>query len=187
MPFTPARKSLYGALTETVATWSAARRRRRSAVTRSLDLLTVPTGTWFNASAGALLFQGDLTTSIHSGSLVALSAGASYDAGNGFLTRYGSGNPQAGGNCCSVGITPGFPINNQFKISASYNGTTQRVASSALISSNTNNDFTGAGTTTLLLGSIRTNGAQSIGSGHAAAVKYYPTAPPNTQLQLMAQ
>ncbi len=160
-----------------------------TAVTRNLDLLTVPTSTWLNAPAGSFAFRGYVGTPIFAGTLFAVSAGTSYKAGNGYLVRYGGGNPQAGGEAgiSAIAIPAGFAINTPFRVSASYSGTTHRIASSTLISSNTNNDFTGVGTTTLLLGSIRTDGLQSIGSGHVSSIKYYPLALSNIQLQLLAQ
>lgn len=133
---------------------------------------------WFNAREGTIVVECD-TAKLNLSSMLGLSAGSSYGAGNGFLLRVtAANNVEAGGHGATVSTgTLAAPVsaNVPFKSAAFYKGTSQGVcAKGSTVKSNTSCDFTGVGTTSLILGALTTGGLQGIGSGHIKRIAFYP-------------
>lgn len=161
-----------------------------TAVTRARDILAFPTSSWFSSTAGLLSTEAELNSDIASLHVfAALNGAGSYGAGRGFLVRSSSASQYAaGGNCCSAALNIVHATGTTLKVAGGYSGTTTVIASNNTSTTTTNNDFTGSGTTQLILGDLQTSSSwQSIGAGHISKFRYYPSLPATTQIQLLTQ
>jgi hypothetical protein len=145
-----------------------------SQVTRAADAASM-TGTnfssWFNVSQGTVYADGN-TKSNTVACLLSVSA-ASYGVGNGFLLRQQTTAIQFGGNN-SATSSGSVTTNSNVRSAAFYQGlNATSAANGGSVSSITNLDFTGVGTTTLYIGFLV--GGQ-IFNGTIKKIAYYPLA-----------
>lgn len=107
--------------------------------------------------------------------LFALSAGSSYGPGNGLLLRTSGSVIEVGGNNIATQVG-GIPMDGGLiKAAVSWSGATLKVAANGSISITlTNADFTGVGTTALVLGALTTNGGQAIAAYELAKLQVLP-------------
>jgi hypothetical protein len=154
-------------------------------VTRNFDSLRITSIPWFNASAGTFVAQADnLSIAGTQQAICAFSAGAVYSTGNGFLLRSKTtGIVDTGGNTSSVAATGTITANVPYKAASTYQGVNMAVTLNGVTPTTaTTNDFTGSGTTTLILGALTTAFVQGM-SGHIQSFSYFNYALTNTQLQ----
>lgn len=159
-----------------------------AAVTRAADNLTIPTGSWLNASKGTLFAKADVTSLggtaypriayLNDGSvsnsigLYVNDAGADQKSAQvvygGVGVMYGTGAAYTAGNLLKSGIT--YELNN---VIAAHDGVLTGLDTSVDIPT----------VSSLHIGRV----ASSYLNGHLQAAKYYPTRVPDTQLQLLTQ
>ncbi|MEI6481830.1 MAG: hypothetical protein WCO62_00325 [Betaproteobacteria bacterium] len=153
-------------------------------VTRNFDNLRITSIPWFNASAGTFVAQADnLLPGGTNQTICAFSAGAVYGTGNGFLLRNSGSSIGTGGNTTSISVTGSITANVPYKAASTYQGVNMAVTLNGVTPiTGTTNDFTGSGTTTLVLGALTTAFVQGM-SGHLRSFSYYNYALTNTQLQ----
>ena len=139
---------------------------------------------WFNASAGTFVAQADnLSLALANQAICAFSAGAVYSTGNGFLLRKSTTTVDTGGNTSALAATGTVTANVPYKAASTYQGVNMAVTlNGGTPNTATTNDFTGSGTTTLVLGALTTAFVQGM-SGHIQSFSYYNYALTNAQLQ----
>ena len=153
-------------------------------VTRNFDSLRITSIPWFNASAGTFVAQADnLSLALANQAICAFSAGAVYSTGNGFLLRKSTTTVDTGGNTSALAATGTVTANVPYKAASTYQGVNMAVTlNGGTPNTATTNDFTGSGTTTLVLGALTTAFVQGM-SGHIQSFSYYNYALTNAQLQ----
>jgi hypothetical protein len=151
-------------------------------VTRQADVLTIPTGSWFNAPQGTAYSEADFLGSGNVGGVFALNDNT---ANNRVDLRAGQSQAIISSASLNTNLTPiSFPTGLTRKVSMTYSST---VAAASL---NGGTVITGtprvpSGINRLWIGNID-SGSFPLG-GRVAKFKYYPTAISNAQLQLMSQ
>ena len=168
---------LYGAQLEAGAFATSYIPTTTTSLTRNADVVQM-TGTnltsWLDASQGTFVAIGDCYRNTGGNALCALSAGATYGAGNGLLIRANGNTGQIGGNASSTSSPFTRVANTPFTICGTYAGLN---ATSAVNGANANSianlDFTGSGTTTFVIGALTTGGSNIL-NGHAQKIYYYP-------------
>lgn len=115
--------------------------------------------------------------------LIAVSAGGSYSTGNGMLMRYNNGTSiQFGGNSQAVSANANA-VGTLNKIGASYQGVNASlVVNGGSAGALTNLDFTGSGSTTLVLGALTTGSFQQ-GTLRLRKLAYFPKRLTDAELQ----
>jgi hypothetical protein len=152
------------------------------AVTRQADILSMPTGAWFNPSQGTTLAEADYTGSSNIGGVFALN-----DNGTNNRVDLRAGQNQA--------IISSGGLNTSLAPISFAGGTTKKVSiaySSTIASASLNGGAVVTGTpmvpvgiNKLWIGNID-SGSYPL-AGHIAKFKYYPAATTSAQLQLLTQ
>jgi hypothetical protein len=155
-----------------------------SQVTRAADAASM-TGTnfssWFNVGQGTVYADGNTKSNTYA-CLLTVSA-ATFPIGSGFLLRQLTTNIQFGGYGSSTN-SGSVTTNSNVRSAAFYQGlNATSVANGTSVSSITNFDFTGAGTTTLYIGYL--TGPSQIFNGTIKKIAYYPFAVTSAQLQAL--
>jgi hypothetical protein len=153
-------------------------------VTRNFDSLSITSIPWFNASAGTFVAQADnLSMALINQAICAFCAGATYGVGNFFWLRKSTTTVETGPFSTSISATGTITANVPYKAASTYQGVNMAVTlNGATPTTATTNDFTGSGTTTLVLGALTTAFMQGM-SGHIQSFSYFNYALTNTQLQ----
>ncbi len=158
-------------------------------VTRQADVLNIPTGSWYNSSAGSLYAESDTipnNSALSGGITIAFFNNAT--ASNTWGLRYDTGGTQMGGVFVTGGANQGTvyasPITSGINKNAhAMSGTTRSIVqNSGTVQAGT---FSSAPTITRL--SIGNDLSNSSLNGWIQKVKYYPLRASNTQLQLLTQ
>lgn len=153
-----------------------------ASVMRQADILTIPTGAWFNAPQGTAYVEADFLGSGNVGGVFALNDNT---ANNRVDLRAGQSQAIISNSGLNTNLFPiNFPLNVAQKVSIAYSSS---IASASL---NGGVILTGiprvpSGINRLRVGNIDSGGLPL--GGRVAEFKYYPIAISNAQLQLMSQ
>lgn len=137
-------------------------------VTRAADRAFASLSPWFRAASGSWFVDSEPLSSLGSQTQFAVSAGSSYSTGNGMLLRFNGSSAAFGGNSQSVSGPAGS------RQGIGYEGVNASLVvngSSAFTLSNL--DFTGTGSTTLVIGALTTGGQQQ-GNFRLRRLAFYP-------------
>lgn len=151
-------------------------------VTRQTDVLTIPTGSWFNSSEGTAYSEANFLGIGNVGGVYALNDNTT---SNRVDLRAGQSQAIISSGGLNTNLTPiSFPAGVTRKVSMAYSST---IASASL---NGGAVLTGtprvpSGINRLWIGNIDSGGSPL--AGRVEKFKYYPTAISNAQLQLMSQ